>query len=184
MGLQTISQNGWHRGVGRFGSNSLKVACRRPKFPVHHDDFTPPHHHNFMVWWSETCLNLVWATQRQDLWPRMVARATVSPPGAPLCSPGALILAAHPPPPTHPPEDKKALAKLRRFLQGLSSPPTTSESTLSSDRAPAGKPCELAKHLRPHRQKPGRQAQLGFAKCGHTRLGEWKMNATGRGTTH
>jgi hypothetical protein len=69
-------------------------------------------------------------------------------------------------------------------LQGLSSPPTTSESTLSSDRAPAGKPCELAKHLRPHRQKPGRQAQLGFAKCGHTRLGEWKMNATGRGTTH
>jgi len=91
VGLQTISQNGWHRGVGRFGSNSLKVACRRPYFPARHDDFTRPHHHNFMVWWSETCLNLVWATQRQDLRARKVARATVWPPGAPLCSPGPLI---------------------------------------------------------------------------------------------
>jgi len=182
--LQTISQNGWHQGAKGGAPHSLKLACRRPNFPARHDDFTRPHHHNVMVWWSESCINPPAATQRQDLWPRMVARATVLALGSTIVLPRGPILAAHPLEATHPPQPKKDLAKSDPSLMQAPPPTTKPKSSLSSFVAPAGKKVHRGGDLRAHKQIRGRQAQLGFEKCGHETLGEWEKDATGRGATH
>ena len=114
----------------------------------------------------------------------MVARATVLATWCTIMQPRGPHLAAHLPPPTHPREDKKDLAKSDPSKMQAPPPTTKPKSSLSSFVAPTGKETHTPGCLRAHRQILRGQAQLGFAKCGHTRLREWEKDARGRGTTH